>query len=243
MAPDGQSPGFIAQHRFALVFLTLILFLVLVPVAQLMRGALDPHALPLLEDLLFILLLAGTAVSVSSSRAGKLAALGIALPTAVLSVLHGVSGSSPIGVARHLLGMVFLCYAIVLMLRFIFTRQKVTSNTICASLCIYLLIGIIWALAYSSMGVFDRDAFRSTAVGAQGSSDLGIGSGQEVTVLYFSFCTLTTLGYGDIVPVSPMARALATLEAITGQLFLAVLVARLVGLHIAESMAADEKGA
>ncbi|HMF13670.1 MAG TPA: potassium channel family protein, partial [Gemmataceae bacterium] len=51
-----------------------------------------------------------------------------------------------------------------------------------------------------------------------------------------SFVTLTTLGYGDIVPVSPIARTLASLEAITGQLFLAVLVARLVGLHIAESL-------
>ena len=51
-------------------------------------------------------------------------------------------------------------------------------------------------------------------------------------MVYYSFVTLTTLGYGDIVPVSPSARALATLEALTGQLYLTVLVARLVGLHI-----------
>jgi hypothetical protein len=59
--------------------------------------------------------------------------------------------------------------------------------------------------------------------------------------IYFTFCTLTMLGYGDIVPVSPTARALATLEASTGQLFLAVLVARLVGLHIAYPPAPDQK--
>jgi hypothetical protein len=63
-----------------------------------------------------------------------------------------------------------------------------------------------------------------------------IGKGEPTAVLYFSFATLTTLGYGDIVPVSAIARTLATLEAITGQLYLAVLVARLVGLHIAESL-------
>ena len=51
-------------------------------------------------------------------------------------------------------------------------------------------------------------------------------------MIYYSFITLTTLGYGDIVPVSPSARSLATLEALTGQLYLTVLVARLVGLHI-----------
>ncbi len=55
-------------------------------------------------------------------------------------------------------------------------------------------------------------------------------------MLYFSFSTLTTLGYGDIVPVSPLARMLTSVEAITGQLYLTVLVARLVGLHITESL-------
>ena len=50
--------------------------------------------------------------------------------------------------------------------------------------------------------------------------------------LYFSFVTLTTLGYGDITPVHPLARSMATIEALTGQLYIAVLVARLIGLHI-----------
>jgi hypothetical protein len=62
------------------------------------------------------------------------------------------------------------------------------------------------------------------------------GKGSSTHVLYFSFTTLTTLGYGDIVPVSAIARALTSIEAITGQIYLAVLVARLVGLNIAESM-------
>ena len=58
----------------------------------------------------------------------------------------------------------------------------------------------------------------------------------ETTSLYFSFATLTTHGYGDIVPTSPISRMLASMEAITGQLYLAVLVARLVGMHIVYSM-------
>jgi hypothetical protein len=242
MTPDSQSPGFITRHRFVLLFITLLVFLLLVPVSEQVRTALDPRAPPVLETLMSILLLAGTVVSVSGSRAGKLAAIGIALPTAVLSVLHGFSGSSPMGVARHLLTMVFLGYAIVVMLRFIFGRQRVTTNTICAALCIYLLFGTVWALAYSVTDTFDPDAFRSSIAGTpQAFSQFGIGSGQTMPVLYLSFCTLTTLGYGDIVPISPMARVFAVLEAITGQLYLAVLVSRLVGLHIAYSMAPDQK--
>ena len=58
----------------------------------------------------------------------------------------------------------------------------------------------------------------------------------ETTALYFSFATLTTLGYGDILPTSPISRMLASMEAITGQLYLAVLVARLVGMHLVYSM-------
>jgi voltage-gated potassium channel len=53
---------------------------------------------------------------------------------------------------------------------------------------------------------------------------------------YYSFVTLTTLGYGDITPLTPVARSLSLLEAITGQLYIAILIARLVGIHIAQSM-------
>jgi len=68
---------------------------------------------------------------------------------------------------------------------------------------------------------------------------LWVGRGDS-TVLYFSFTTLTTLGYGDIVPTSPISRMLTSVEAIAGQLYLAVLVARLVGMHIVSSTGPEE---
>lgn len=57
--------------------------------------------------------------------------------------------------------------------------------------------------------------------------------------MYYSFVTLTTLGYGDITPVSPAAKSFSFIEAVTGQIYIAVLIARLVGLHIAHSMSKD----
>jgi hypothetical protein len=240
-APNTPVPGLVVQHRFLVLFVTLLAFLLLVPVLQRVCSALAPHAPPMVEAFMFVLLLAGTVYSVSTSRAGKLAGLGMAFPAAVLSILHGFSGASPVGIARHLLGIAFLSYAIVLMMRFIFTRQKVTMNTIFASLCIYMLIGFAWALAYSVADAFDPDAFKSTIDSPQAFAQFGIRNGQTMPVLYFSFCTLTTLGYGDFLPTSGMARALATLEAITGQLYLVVLVSRLVGLHIADSMGPGQR--
>jgi voltage-gated potassium channel Kch len=82
----------------------------------------------------------------------------------------------------------------------------------------------------------DAHTVRANVVSAAGSPFTRFGRGTSTHVLYFSFTTLTTLGYGDIVPVSPIARALTSTEAITGPIYLAVLVVRLVGLNIAESM-------
>lgn len=121
------------------------------------------------------------------------------------------------------------------MLRTIFESRQVTFNIVCASLCIYLLLGLVWALTYSVDDALDPTALPSTVGGAKHPEWMRMGWG-ETASLYFSFATLTTLGYGDIVPTSPISRMLASIEAITGQLYLAVLVARLVGMHIVNSM-------
>jgi hypothetical protein len=90
-------------------------------------------------------------------------------------------------------------------------------------------------MAYSVVDVLDPNAFTWTVTAGVPRLSFRVGNGDS-GVLYFSFATLTTLGYGDIVPTTPISRMLASVEAITGQLYLAVLVARLVGLHIAESL-------
>jgi hypothetical protein len=82
--------------------------------------------------------------------------------------------------------------------------------------------------------LYDPTAFTWT-VAARPAPVLRLGRG-DTAVLYFNFATLTTLGYGDIVPTAPLSRILASVEAIAGQLYLAVLVARLVGRHIAHSI-------
>src|SRR5262249_8083494 len=170
------------------------------------------------------------------TRDGKLVAGSLALPTGLLIVLQSLSDAVWITILHHVFSGVFLGYAIVVMLRFIFTSRQVTYNTLCASLCIYLLLGLVWALGYAVVHQLDPAAFYSSVPFSDGSLEFRAGKGQSTGVLYFSFVTLTTLGYGDVVPLSPIAHTLASLEAITGQLYLTVLVARLVGLHISESL-------
>jgi hypothetical protein len=226
----------VVRHRFGLLFAALLVFFVVVPVVHQVRHALHPAFGPFVEGLLFIAVLVGVIISISTSRTSKILALTFGVPVALLATLHAFRDWTWLAIIRHVLVAAFLGYAIAVMLRFILASRRITFNTVCASLCIYLLLGVLWALGYSLIDQFDPAAFYSTMTNESSEPLMRIGKGHSTAVLYFSFATLTTLGYGDIVPVSPVARTLATLEAITGQLYLAVLVARLVGLHIAESL-------
>jgi hypothetical protein len=131
------------------------------------------------------------------------------------------------------LAAIFFIFTACLLLGDVLRKGAVTADKIYGALCVYLLIGLTWGFMFL------------TLEGVQpGSFSLGQGqpSGIETdpaTLVYFSFVTLSTVGYGDITPLSPPARSFAFMEAIIGQIYLAVLVARLVGLHIAYSMAGN----
>jgi len=128
----------------------------------------------------------------------------------------------------------FLIYVVRLIVRHLFRVRSVDYDTIAASLCGYLLIGVAFAAVFSVVYDMDENALATHAGNVESDVSLQFGGSQTATSLYFSFVTLTTLGYGDITPVSRPARMLATAEALIGQLYLVVLVARLVGLHIAD---------
>ncbi len=112
-------------------------------------------------------------------------------------------------------------FIIRLMLMKIFKARVITIATIGYALCTYVLLGSVWTLFYAPVAKLDPQAFSQPITEGDGGA----------TLIYFSFVTLTTLGYGDISPVSPLARSLAILEALTGTLFLAVLISRLVGAY------------
>src|SRR5262249_60703602 len=121
------------------------------------------------------------------TRDGKLVAGSLALPTGLLIVLQSLSDAVWITILHHVFSGVFLGYAIVVMLRFIFTSRQVTFNTLCASLCIYLLLGLVWALGYSVLQRLDPAAFYSSVPSIEGSLQLRVGQGQSTGVRYFRF--------------------------------------------------------
>lgn len=106
-------------------------------------------------------------------------------------------------------------------MRLVLFSGPVDWNKIIGSFCVFLLLGILWATLDTMLAAYRQDAF----------TGLPTGSWHEAfpNLLYFSFITLTTVGYGDITPASPLAHFLAFMEAVIGQFYLAVLVASLVG--------------
>ena len=113
----------------------------------------------------------------------------------------------------------------------IFSEKMITADTIQGGIAIYFLSGLLWAFLYQILLAFDSSAI-SLPVHT---------SGEFSELIYFSFITLTTLGYGEITPVSWMAQNLTVLEAVWGQTYLVVLVARLVGLHLSGGGKSDRE--
>jgi Ion channel len=119
--------------------------------------------------------------------------------------------------------MLFVLLIALIFLHYILHAPRVNAEVVCAGVSVYLLLGLLWTLAYILVAKAVPGAFLISA-----------GSGQTMTgsnSLYFSFITLSTVGYGDIVPVSKMARMLAMTEAMTGTLYMAVFISRLVSLY------------
>ena len=112
----------------------------------------------------------------------------------------------------------------------------VTADKIYGALCVYLLIGYAWAFGYAILEQLEPGSFSAPTESGATVDYIA----RVMRMRYFSFVTLTTVGFGDITPQSPAARTFATLEAIMGQLYLAVLVARLVGLHIVNNTRATD---
>jgi hypothetical protein len=211
----------------------LLLFLLAIPLLEPI-GADHPHLVRGTMFLLFVTVLLSAVFTVCDSRQRRVIAIFLVGSTAVTHTVRFFIQTDAVLVADLLLGGAFLFYAVVLILKSLFERDRVNFNLICASLCVYLLLGILWANIYSLIDVAEVDAFHYSL---PEEGEMRFGGELSTTPLYYSFVTMTTLGYGDVIPKTVSARMLAAFQALLGQLYLAVLVARLVGLHISQSTA------
>jgi Ion channel len=150
-------------------------------------------------------------------------AIGVGLTRHLISVPRALDLT---GYACASLVLSLTCYRLILRIS---KAQRVTKQIVFGAMCAYLLLGYIGASVFAALHTASPESIRLPD-GLPGAE-----VARENTILYFSFVTLTTLGYGDIVPVSAWARSVSVLLAIAGQLFVAVLLARFVSLYVAHS--------
>ena len=125
-------------------------------------------------------------------------------------------------------------YVAFVLIGYILKSRKVDANIIYGSVCIYLLLGMTWVSAYTLVEFNAPGALQGIAALPEGLTAAQTISVYSESFFYYSYITLTTLGYGNISPASPAANALSSAEAIVGQLYIAILIARLVGLYVAQ---------
>jgi hypothetical protein len=169
--------------------------------------------------LFLVVVLIAMRTSRASTRITRLVSLAVLGGSLIAVALTLVSSGPAVGAALVWMALLLLL-AVVLILRRVLAAARVTLQSIFGAISAYMVIGLMFAACYAAMGKFSSIPF--FADGQPGNME---------TFQYFSFTTLTTVGYGDFTAVTPSGRAVAVLEALLGQIFLATLVARLVSAY------------
>ncbi len=200
---------------------------------------------PVLEDGIFGLLtlnvmtsaiLISSAYAVSGQRKTLRVSLFLLVPALITSwSTIFLSELWPMVISRVLV-LTFVSYILGVIALDVLSEKNVTRDTIFGSACVYLLMGFAFGDIYMLFQIIEPQSFGQAIDVAPVGGEVKVAS----ELNYFSFVTLTTLGYGDMTPKTGMVRGIATLEAMLGQFYLTVLVARLVGLHLAGSKLTTE---
>jgi voltage-gated potassium channel Kch len=156
--------------------------------------------------------------------------------------LEKISPEPFLVVTSRVITLVFLGVTGVFLSRYFWKHRVVDAGSLAGALSVYLLLGYFWGTAFGLLEYLEPDSFQGACLPRpDGASSCDALRADFPRLGYLGFVTLTTLGYGDVVPVGTWARAMAGLEALLGQLFLVVLVARLVALHASASEHRSER--
>jgi hypothetical protein len=212
------------KFRFQNLLIWILLYIIVAPLLEFF-----PHT-DVFVQLLFTVVLVSAVYAINKQTALMRSALFMMVLTTVLIWCHVLSLFTISGVMINIVLLTYLGLIVIAFGRYVFVAKKVDAELIAAALCLYLLLGLFGGEIFLLLETIVPGSFAGSnlaqVVSFQGKAEI---------FQYFSFTTMTTLGYGDITPQTPTAMAFCQVEAILGQLFIAVLVARLVGIQVAQS--------
>jgi hypothetical protein len=218
-------------RRYGSLLLVLVGLLIIQPFVETLVGKV------LIEVLFIAALIAGLRAVESSRHLFRFEVLLL-----VVSVICGTTGKVLDNESLFTIGLIgeslFLALVGIKILIDLFQTKKITEDSLAGAVCVYLLIGLVWTYLYLIIEVFIPGSFSFT----QGDARMQMWVSSEFyPFYYFSLVTMTTVGYGDLLPVSTAARSLATMEGILGQIYLTILVARLVGMYLMHQQGTEEE--
>ena len=211
----------LGMRRFSAVELLIALALLFVsfPFVEEVKGG------DIIVSILLSLVLISAVLAVSNRRSTLVVAVLLVIPAIVGRWINHFRPDLVPPAVFLVSGLVLVAFVVINLLRFVLRAPSVNGEVLCASISAYLMLGLIWTMAYWLVAKVTPNAFAfNTGTGSRESMD-------GFNAFYFSFITLSTVGYGDITPVSRIARWLAAAEAMTGLLYVTVLIARLVALY------------
>lgn len=215
--------------HFSMVELLIVLLMLLVSAPVLVEWKYGG----VVESGLVTLVLVASVMAVGGRRRTLFISLVLVMPAVVTRWVNHVQPESLSEEIKLFSSLVFMLFVIGCLISFILRAPRVNTEVLCAAIAGYLLLGLVWGYAYMIVGWQDPDAFSyARSVGNISAQD-------PFHATYFSFITLTTTGYGDIAPVSNMARTLAVMESIAGTFYLTILIARLVAVYSRRTAEAD----
>jgi hypothetical protein len=177
---------------------------------------------PLIESIFFTVVLVSGAVAIADRRRTVVIATVLTFAALAGRWIHHFRPDLMPPAVFLVSGILSVLFVIIHLLRFVLTASEVDTEVLCASISAYLLLGLLWTFAYWLVAELIPNAF------AFNGADKSL---EGFNGFYFSFITMSTVGYGDITPVAKVARMLAAMQATTGLLYVATLIARLVALQ------------
>jgi len=179
----------------------------------------------ILNDLATSTVLVLAIYSLSQKRHHTVIGVLLAVPMIISLWSHLVGEYRWLEITGHLCGIAFFAFIIVIILKFVLSQDEITRDLIAGAAIVYLSIAALWANAYWVIELMHPGSF---AISDQSAAS-------TVNSIYYSLVTITTLGYGDITPITSVAKVCSTLEAVIGQLYLVITVAWLVGMYVSQS--------
>ena len=219
-----NQPGWLRRNRFSFLLISIVFFMILRPFVE------DLVGLSFLMEIFVTAILLSGIYAVSEDRVSLVFALLTGLPALLTNWSFQLLKTPSLLLIHHICAGLFFGVATIIIIRHLVNQKEITVDLIWGAVCGYFLLGFMWGDIFSLLETIQPGSFNLREQGGVPDID---------SLIYFSFVTLATLGYGDIVPLTEKAASLSIIETIMGQMYLVVNIAALVAIRISQSKSRD----